>query len=602
MFRLVHGLTDRHIAKALVLHPCQRVDIWNEAARAEMRLSPGDSVMVMDYAPGVTLSQWRKQFPGRIVPLDQALDIARQIASALDYAHGERIVHRDIKPGNIMVETLTTNGGEPPNPRLRVRILDFGLAAEIRSSMSRVSSETGDTSGTRPYMAPEQWLGRKQDGRTDQYALACVLYELLSGAPPFAGVFETGDPAIMERAVVGRMPDEIENVPPSVNAALLRALSKSPKDRFPSCGAFVEAVASPPNSESRTPAQTPPSENRIPQGEMARSTNAPQEGAPDSSMSEAGLVRRKLALARAVKDLEERKKVERALQDHKAKKAGRRWRWVVACLLGLIGLACLFWSWNQAGRDPVRDAVEQLVRDMVAIPGQNYSMGKYEVTQAQWEAVMGTNPSIFKGAADRPVDNVSWNDCQDFLKKLNALPSVRDSGLTFRLPTVGEWEKACRAGALESADYCKLADGTQITASTLSKVARYDKGLGVTARYYKGLGVGTAPVGSFQPNAWGLYDMHGNVSEWTDTAVGDSHVFCGGSFDNSARYCTVGSHFHFSQDVRSSLLGFRLCASGRTATVPHSPEASVRPGEGERAERSAAASRSADGGENRRQP
>ena len=250
--------------------------------------------MVMRYAPGVTLSKWRHQFTDDVVPLDLALEVARQIASALDYAHGEQIVHRDIKPANVMVETLPAEAFQPSQvesrksesrksesrksesrksrsansqfeptlvtrhsslvtSKIRVRILDFGLAAEIRSSMSRVSTETGDTSGTRPYMAPEQWLGRKQDGRTDQYALACVLYELLSGAPPFAGVFETGDPAIMERTIATRPPEELEGVPTSVNAALQKALAKDPKERFESCGEFVQRCVTP--SGSRTEAK-----------------------------------------------------------------------------------------------------------------------------------------------------------------------------------------------------------------------------------------------------------------------------------------------------------------------------------------------------------
>jgi len=236
-FALVSRLAHPNIATALVLHPVRDIHVWDDAALAELKLSPGDSVMVMRYAPGVTLSRWRRQFPDGVVPPDLALEIGRQVAAALDYAHGERIVHRDIKPSNVMVETL--EGG-----RIRARILDFGLAAEIRSSMSRVSTEQGDTSGTRPYMAPEQWLGKKQDGRTDQYALACVLYELLSGAPPFAGVFETGDLVIMRTAVTTDSPDEIEDAAPAVNAALLRALAKSPKDRFPSCSAFVAALTS----------------------------------------------------------------------------------------------------------------------------------------------------------------------------------------------------------------------------------------------------------------------------------------------------------------------------------------------------------------------
>ncbi|MBR0057516.1 MAG: SUMF1/EgtB/PvdO family nonheme iron enzyme, partial [Kiritimatiellae bacterium] len=271
-FALVSRLSHPNIASALVLHPCRDIAIADDAAGRELRLVPGDFVMVMRYAPGVTLSRWRRQFPGGAVPPDRALEVARQIAAALDYAHGERIVHRDIKPANVMVETLSSKESPPstkdegrrtkeeeaasspgeqplqtsklPNletSRIRIRILDFGLAAEIRSSMSRVSNEAGDTSGTRPYMAPEQWLGRKQDGRTDQYALACVLYELLSGAPPFAGVFETGDPIIMRTAVEHDAPEEIEGVSPQLNAALQKALAKNPKERFASCAAFVES-------------------------------------------------------------------------------------------------------------------------------------------------------------------------------------------------------------------------------------------------------------------------------------------------------------------------------------------------------------------------
>ena len=257
-FAIVSRLAHPNVATALVLHPVRDVVIVDEPTRQELKLSPGDSVMVMRYAPGVTLSKWRRQFPGGIVPFDQALEVGRQIASALDHAHSERIVHRDVKPGNVMVETLAADPqGHGHEGKVRVRILDFGLAAEIRSSMSRVSTEQGDTSGTRPYMAPEQWAGRRQDGRTDQYALACVLYELLSGAPPFAGVFETGDPVIMRTTVLSDSPEALENLPEFANAALLRALSKDPKDRFPTCSDFVAALSEETDG-TRSPETTEP--------------------------------------------------------------------------------------------------------------------------------------------------------------------------------------------------------------------------------------------------------------------------------------------------------------------------------------------------------
>ncbi len=248
-FKLVHGLTHPNIAKALVLHLVREINVWDAAARTELKLSPGDSVMVMDYAPGVTLSKWRRQFPGGVVPFELALEIGRQVAAALDYAHGERIVHRDVKPSNIMVETLKDG-------RIRARLLDFGLAAEIRSSMERVSTEQGDTSGTRPYMAPEQWLGRKQNGRADQYALACVLYELLSGAPPFSGVFETGDPVIMRSTVIDDMPEKIGGLGPTANTVLVKALAKEPAERFPACTDFVVALDG--TAVSNEPAEHPP--------------------------------------------------------------------------------------------------------------------------------------------------------------------------------------------------------------------------------------------------------------------------------------------------------------------------------------------------------
>lgn len=130
----------------------------SEDVRQKLRVLSGDTLMVMEYAPGVTLSKWRKQFPQGKVPFDKALAIVRQIASALDYAHGQKILHRDIKPANVMVETRDDG-------RLVARVLDFGLAAEIRSSMGRVSREIHDTSGTRPYMAPEQWGGARDKVR-----------------------------------------------------------------------------------------------------------------------------------------------------------------------------------------------------------------------------------------------------------------------------------------------------------------------------------------------------------------------------------------------------------------------------------------------------
>ena len=164
---------------------------------------------------------------------------------------------------------------------------------------------------------------------------------------------------------------------------------------------------------------------------------------------------------------------------------------------------------------------------------------------------MGENPSDFEGA-NNPVERISWNDCQKFLETLNAQPAVKKSGLTFRLPTEEEWVAACRAGA--SGDYCLLADGTEITEDTLGRVAWFgDNADGKTH-----------PVGQKTPNAFGLYDMHGNVWEWTSTADGaDHYVFRGGCWYDSAWDCGSSCQGGGPPSGRGYYLGFRLCASGK---------------------------------------
>ncbi len=199
--------------------------------------------------------------------------------------------------------------------------------------------------------------------------------------------------------------------------------------------------------------------------------------------------------------------------------------------------------------------IAELASNMVAIPSKNYSICKYQVTQALWKVVMGGNPSKFKGE-NLPVENVSWNDCQKFLKKLNARPEVKKSGRKYRLPTADEWKYACRAGA--TGDYCKLADGMEITEKTLGEVAWFTDNSNRKKH----------PVGQKKPNAFGLYDMHGNVEEWTSTTKVDyperrtpERVKCGGCFCYNADGCKSNKYqIGDDPDKRLGQLGFRLAA------------------------------------------
>ena len=188
--------------------------------------------------------------------------------------------------------------------------------------------------------------------------------------------------------------------------------------------------------------------------------------------------------------------------------------------------------------------------DMVRIPDsathKGLYFGKYEVTQAQWQAIMGDNPSDFTDDSSRPVEYVSWNDCQEFIKKLNARAEVKQAGITFRLPTEEEWEYACRAGS--TGKYGLLADGRE---GKLDEMGWYEDNSGGK----------THPVGQKKPNAWGLYDMHGNVWEWTASAIGSIRIRRGGSYYSDASSCGSGGRGWDDPDHGYDLLGFRLVAS-----------------------------------------
>ena len=192
-----------------------------------------------------------------------------------------------------------------------------------------------------------------------------------------------------------------------------------------------------------------------------------------------------------------------------------------------------------------------------------FYLGVHEVTQAQYEAVIGRNPSGFKGAA-HPVEQVNWDDAVAFCGRLSELPAEKAAGRLYRLPTEAEWEYACRAGSTTTYSF---GDET----ARLAEFGWYSNNSG-SAKLH--------PVGEKKPNAWGLYDMHGNVWEWchdwygpypvgdvadpTGPESGSVRVDRGGSWHYIARFCRSASRYRFAPGSRTSVLGFRvLCSSSK---------------------------------------
>jgi uncharacterized protein (TIGR02996 family) len=212
-----------------------------------------------------------------------------------------------------------------------------------------------------------------------------------------------------------------------------------------------------------------------------------------------------------------------------------------------------------------------------------FYLGVFAVTQGQWLGVMGTNPSYFCATgggreevkeldtSDFPVEQVSWEDAQAFLEELAALPDEKEKGWHYRLPSEAEWEYGCRGGASSSTPFCF---GNSLSSTQANFNGEYPYG---TAEEGPFLGR-ACPAGSYRPNAWGLFDLHGNVWEWCEDWYangyygnspaqdplgppdGSLRVIRGGSWLNYGRYWRAAYRRGDSPSGRGSRLGFRVAA------------------------------------------
>lgn len=195
----------------------------------------------------------------------------------------------------------------------------------------------------------------------------------------------------------------------------------------------------------------------------------------------------------------------------------------------------------------------------VALPA--FAIGKYEVTQGEWKALMGANPSQNAACGDDcPVENVSWNDAREFARRLGA-----KTGKTYRLPSEAEWEYACRAGTVTPYHF-----GETLSADKANYNGNFVYGAGKKGAYREK----TMPVGSFPGNPWGLHDMHGNVWQWchdwhggysgkavTDPQgpkTGKNRVLRGGSWGSHPIFCRSANRNFTDPDSRTEFNGFRV--------------------------------------------
>jgi len=458
--------------------------------------------MVQEYIAGENLLDrlWRKKAP---LPEPEALKYIRHIAAALGVVHGQHMVHRDLKPDNIMLR----------KPEYEAILIDFGL-------MRSTAIKTHTASRTPGYAPPEQY--KDQDLRTpalDVYALAATLYVLLTG------LTSDGLPQLVESRTRGASlylgqgdpllrPETLNpRISPKVATAIWQGMALEPEKRPPTIAAWLDLLGLSLDENDRSPAlanPTPP----------IASVKLPPFPTP--------AIENPLPTKQTVPAYPPQKPAAEPKQPLiltlKPKKGGKT---VPLELLPIPGGS--FWMGQteaetkqlkkEVGEDTYKNFYAwELPRHQVTVPP--FWMGRFPVTQAQYEAVMGENPTrgkawVYNGQKwepdqpipekflgdDKPVIGVSWDMAVKFCEALNGL----FENYQFRLPTEAEWEYACRAGT-ETAFYF----GDKITPDQANFDGNYTYNGSPKGKYREV----TTPVGQFPANAWGLQDMHGNVWEW----------------------------------------------------------------------------------------
>ncbi|MBI4751231.1 MAG: SUMF1/EgtB/PvdO family nonheme iron enzyme [Acidobacteria bacterium] len=494
----------------------------------------GNFYLIQEWVEGQTLIE-RIRKTGRLSE-SEVVAMLVGLLPVLQYVHSKNIIHRDIKPSNIIFRR---------RDRLPV-LIDFGIARGVIGAHEEATTRIG----TPGYMPLEQAAGRP--------VLASDLFSLgMTAICALTGIGPKDLPTDPQTGAV-KWQSFLSSVNPGLASVLDRATRMYFTERFASAVEMLQAVQAVTVSGGMPAVSGVVPTDFVPQDSIEQSfppasgysTSALQMAAlvPPTDQPEAPtIVRAKRIIIPIFNSMVEtltgkgkRKNPPEAGVIPPAQPAGRipvpdvprefKNRLKMEFVLIRTGTFMMGSPETEAGRS--RDERQQEV-----IISQPFYLGVYPVTQEEWKAVMGTAPSFFKGNTRLPVESIGWEEVQEFLKRLNK----KERTSSYRLPTESEWEYACRAGTL----------------------GPYAGTLELMGWYIDNSSHRTHPVGQKLPNDWGLYDMHGNVRELCQNALGTDttrtyRLSRGGSWADIAPFCRSAQSQVELPDCRTNRLGFRV--------------------------------------------
>ena len=510
----------------------------NLAAIRQMVYVGEQIYLVGDFAPGIDIGTWARQGHGGKRSLEEVLPILRQIAAALDFAHENRIIHRNLKPSNIYL-----------GPDGVVRVTDFGLAPYGRLTIHHGEAVRAGTTG--PYLAPELLDRGEPDSASDQYALAVLAWELLSEAVP---------------QVEGEPPADL---PAGARAALRRALAKKPRNRFVTCVDFVKALGGERvgGHRGRTPAEW----NRIRWivgilagllavgiglgfggRQLAAWLNAPRVPAVQELVS----MPRQVEPTQKKTDARVHKAVEHLVATTPLPVEGQPW-------VTLTGQMEFVW-----------------------VPAMQMWVGRFEVTNEDYhrydpEHTSGNFRELSLQDDRQPVVRVNFDDGVAFaawLTEQERAAGKLPEGWRYRLPSIMEAITYTRAGIQRAYPWGELWPPTEGNYGDAALATAFPD-LQTVAGYQDGFPV-TAPVESSGENAWGLFGAGGNVWETTSKVTGGNQFggWQGGGWDDHLPIrMKSDSYYGFIGNARGAVNGFRLVLAPISGEAPPPPAAPAKP-------------------------